>query len=131
MRAKLILVVLFLVVLLGGCIIYMQLGMMFIINEESFFSDFHIEDNKVYLECEMSINSPRDCDIQLQGTFARDEGKLLKNPTIFAYDAENGSNSFHIVRGTNRFKVVFIGDYGGTPRKSDRLLPEIKVIELN
>lgn len=131
MRVKFILVVLFLVVLLGGCIAYLQLSKMFIINEESFFSDFYVKDDKVYLECEMSINSPRDCDIQLQGTFVRDEGKLLKNATVFAYDIENGSNSFHIVCGTNRFRVVFIGDYGGTPQKFDRLLPEIKLIALN
>ncbi len=131
MRAKLILVVLFLVVLAGGCIIYMQLSKMFVVNDESFFSDFYIKDDKVYLECEVSINSPRDCDIQIQGSFARDEGKLLKDATVFAYDVENRSNSFHIVRGTNRFRVVFIGDYGGTPQKSDRLLPEIKLIALN
>ena len=131
MRAKFILVVLLLVVLLGGCIAYLQLSEMFIINEESFFSDFYIKGDKVYIECEMSIKSPRDCDIQLQGTFVRDEGKLLKNATIFAYDLESGSNIFHMMRGTNSFRVVFIGDYGGIPQKFDRLLPEIKLIALN
>ena len=131
MRVKFILVALFLVVLLVVCVAYMQLSKMFIINEESFFSDFYVKGDKVYLECEMSIDSPRDCDIQLQGTFVRDEGKLLKNATVFAYDTENGNNSFHMMRGTNRFKVVFIGDYGGIPQKFDRLLPEIKLIALN
>lgn len=131
MRVKLIFVVFFSVVLLGGCIAYLQLSKMFIINEESYFSDFYVKGDKVYIECEMSINSPRDCDIQLQGTFVRDEGKLLKNATVFAYDIESGSNSFHMVRGTNRFRVVFIGDYGGIPQKFDRLLPEIKLIALN
>ena len=131
MRVKLIFVVFFSVVLLGGCIAYLQLSKMFIINEESYFSDFYVKGDKVYIECDMSINSPRDCDIQLQGTFVRDEGKLLKNATVFAYDIESGSSSFPMVRGTNRFRVVFIGDYGGIPQKFDRLLPEIKLIALN
>lgn len=131
MRVKFTLVALLLVVLVVGCLAHLQLSKMFIINEESYFSDFYIKDDKVYLECEMSISSPRDCDIQLQGTFVRDEGKLLKNATVFAYDIKNGSNSFHMVSGDNHFTAVFIGDYGGIPQKFDRLLPEIKLIELN
>lgn len=131
MRAKFILVALLLVVLVVGCLAYLQLSNMFIINEGSYFSDFYVKGDKVYIECEMSIKSPRDCDIQLQGTFVRDEGKLLKNATVFAYDTENGSNIFHMMRGTNSFRVVFIGDYGGIPQKFDRLLPEIELIALN
>ena len=112
---------------LGGCIAHLQLSKTFIINDESYFSDFYVKDDKVYIECEMSINSPRNCDIQLQGSFMRDEGKLLKNATVFAYDKETGSDRFKLVRGTNRFRVVFIGDYGGTPQKFDRLLPDITI----
>ena len=132
MRVKFGIVVLFLVVLIVvGCLTYLQLSETFIINEESYFSDFYLQGDKAYIECEMSIKSPRDCDIQLQGTFAKDEGKLLKNAIVFAYDIENESDSFHVLRGDNRFRVVFIGDYGGTLQKFDRLLPEIKVIALN
>ena len=131
MRVKVILVALLLVVLVVGCLAYLQLNKTIVINEESFFSDFYVKGDKAYIECEMSIDSPRDCDIQLQGTFVRDEGKLLKSATVFAYDIENGSNIFHMVRGTNRFRVVFIGDYGGIPQKFDRLLPEIELIALN
>ncbi len=128
---KIILVVLLLVMLSVGIIAYLHLSNMFILNEESYFSDFYVKDNKAYIECEMSIDSPRDCDIQLKGTFVRDEGKLLKNATVFAYDTETGSDTFHMVRGTNRFRVVFIGEYGGTYQKFDRLLPDINLIALN
>ena len=131
MRAKIILVVLLSVVSAVSCLAYLQWSKMFIINEESYFSDFYVKGDKAYIECEMSIKSPRDCDIRIQGTFMRDEGKLLKTATVFAYDTETGADSFHMVRGTNRFRVVFIGDYGGIPQKFDRLLPEIELIALN
>ena len=128
---KIILVVLLLIVLAVGFLAHLQLSKAFIINKESYFSDFYVKGDKAYIECEMSIKSPRDCSIQIQGTFMRDEGKLLKNATIFAYDIESGSNIFNMVRGTNRFRVVFIGDYGGIPQKFDKLLPEIELIALD
>lgn len=128
---KITIAVLLSVVLAMGCLAYLQFSKMFIINEESYFSDFYVKGDKAYIECEMSIKSPRDCDIRLVGTFLRDEGKLLKNSTVFAYDIDNGSNTFHIIRGENRFRVVFIGEYGGIPQKFDRLLPEIELIALN
>ena len=59
----------------------------------------------------------------------KDEGKLLKNSSVFAYDPESESDTFHLARGRNRFEVVFIGEYGGTYRKHDRLLPEIDIAE--
>ncbi len=128
---KITIVVLVSVVLAMGCLAYLQYSNMFIIEENSYHSHFYVKGDKAYIECVMVIKSPRDCDIRLVGTFPRDEGKLLKNSSIFAYDTEGGSDTFHMVRGKNRFEVVFIGEYGGTYRKHDRLLPEIEIIALN
>ncbi|MBR3847773.1 MAG: hypothetical protein IKM21_00600 [Oscillospiraceae bacterium] len=128
---KIIIVVLLLAILAMGCLAYLQYSRMFIIEENSYFSDFYVKGDKAYIECVMVIESPRDCDIRLLGTFPKDEGKLLKNSSVFAYDPESESDTFHLARGRNRFEVVFIGEYGGTYRKHDRLLPEIDIAELN
>ena len=128
---KITIVVLISIVLMMGCLAYLQWSKMFIIDENSYHSHFYVKDDKAYIGCVMVIKSPRDCDIRLLGTFPRDEGKLLKYSSIFGYDTEGGSDTFHLVRGRNRFEVVFIGDYAGTYQKQDRLLPEIEIIELN
>ncbi len=100
----------------------------FELNEDkSFFSSFYVKDDKVYIECDVVIDSLIDFDIEMCGSFKRDEGKLLKHPVIYAYDKETGSDKFHLVQGSNSFRVVFIGDYGGTPQKADRLLPYIYI----
>ena len=128
---KITIVVLLSVILIMGCLAFYQYNNMFIIDEDSYHSHFYVKDDKAYIECVMVIESPRDCDIRLLGTFPRDEGKLLKYSSVFAYDLESGSDTFHLVRGENRFEVVFIGEYGGTYQKQDRLLPEIEIVTLN
>ena len=128
---KITIVVLLLVVLVMGCLAYLQYSNMFIIEENSYYSHFYVKDDKAYIGCVMVIKSPRDCDIRLLGTFPRDEGKLLKYSSVFANDPESESDTFHLERGRNRFEVVFIGDYAGTYQKQNRLLPEIEIITLN
>ena len=95
--------------------------------DESYFSDFYVKDDKVYIECELTIESKMDYAVYIEGYFPSDEGTLLKDRSLYAYDKETGSDRFKLVRGTNRFRVVFIGDYGGTPQKFDRLLPDITI----
>ena len=128
---KITIVVLLLAVLTMGCLAFYQYNNMFIIDEDSYHSHFYVKDDKAYIGCVMIIKSPRNCDIRLLGTFPKDEGKLLKYSSIFGYDPESGSDTFHLERGRNRFEVVFIGDYAGTYQKQDRLLPEIEIITLN
>lgn len=96
-------------------------------HDKSFFIDFWIEDEKAYIECDLTIESKMDYDVYIQGHFPLDEGKLLKERGIYAYDKETGSDRFKLVRGTNKFAVVFVGDYGGTYQKADRLLPDINI----
>ena len=100
----------------------------FELNEEkSSFSNFYVKDDKAYIECEVVIDSSIDFDIIMQGLFKPDEGKLLKDASIYAYDKETGSDHFHLSRGTNKFTVVFIGDYGGTYQKDYKGLPAIEI----
>ncbi len=83
------------------------------------FSRFWVEDDKVYLECEITITSNLEHDVSIEANFGADEGKLLKDGLLIGYDKELKSDSFHIEYGTNKFTVIFVGDYGGTPQKSD------------
>ena len=119
------------ILLLCKCIAYRQMDKLVLVENKSFHSIFYVRDDKAYIECELTLDSALERDIKIQGTFPRDEGKLLKNATIYAYDIETGVDTFHLVRGTNKFTVVFIGDYGGTFQKFDRLLPDITLIPLN
>lgn len=96
-------------------------------HDKSFFMDFWVEAEKAYIECNLTIKSKMDYDVCIEGHFPQDEGKLLKDRSIYAYDKETGSNRFKLVRGTNKFTVVFVGDYAGTYQKSNRLLPDITI----
>ncbi len=96
-------------------------------HDKSFFMHFWVEDEKAYIECDLTIESKMDYDVYIQGHFPLDEGKLLKDRSVYAYDKETGSDRFKLVRGTNKFTVVFVGDYGGTYQKSNRLLPDITI----
>ena len=96
-------------------------------HDNSCFMDFRVEDEKVYIECVLTIESKMNYDVYIEGYFPHDEGKLLKDRSIYAYDKETGSDRFKLVRGTNSFSVVFVGDYAGTYQKHDRLLPNITI----
>ncbi len=96
-------------------------------HDESFFMNFWVEDEKAYIECYLTIESKMDYDVSIEGHFPLDEGKLLKDRSIYAYDKETGNDKFKLVRGTNKFTVVFIGEYGGIFQKADRLLPGITI----
>lgn len=98
------------------------------INEsESFFSDFYVKEDKVYIECDLTIESKMDYDVSIEGLFPLDYGRLLKERSIYACDKETGSDRFSLKCGTNKFTVVFIGEYGGAPQKANRLLPWITI----
>ena len=96
-------------------------------HDESFFAHFWVEEDKAYIECDLTIESKMDYDVSIEGHFLLDKGKLLKDASIYACDKETGSDRFHLARGTNKFTVVFIGDYGGTYQKANRLLPDITI----
>lgn len=96
-------------------------------HDKSFFIDFRVEDEKVYIECDLTIESKMDYDVYIEGHLPLYEGKLLKERSICAYDKETGSDRFKLVHGTNKFTVVFVGDYGGTHQKINNLLPDITI----
>lgn len=99
--------------------------------ENSFYSEYSIKEDKVYIECELVINNTtnKQKNIQITGTFDNDVSSgLLKNPTIYGYNSDLKTNIFEINSGSQRIKVIFIGDYNGVNIKHDRKLPKIQLI---
>lgn len=104
-----------------------------IIEEESYFHDFVVKSNKVYLSCDITVKNlmDQDASFYLIGNFIEDEGRLLAKGRLSAKNIETKDNLFHIGEyETKTYAVVFIGEYAGTYEKHDRLLPELE-IELN
>ena len=101
-------------------------------NKESFCSDFKIENNKVYIYCNVLIKNPNEgsAKIALSGVFENDvKNGLLKEPLLNGYSSDLETAEFKLEKGDNWIEVVFIGDYAGKNQKYDRLLPEIKISE--
>lgn len=103
-------------------------------NDESFYSDFKIEDDKVYIYCNVLVKNPGNDNekISLSGVFENDKKSgLLKKELLNGYSDDCETTEFNLKRGDNQIEVVFIGDYAGTNQKYDRLLPRIIINELH
>ena len=101
--------------------------------EKSFFSDFKIENNKVYIYCTLFIENKSDAEkvILLNASFEKDvENGLLKEAIISGCSLDESTQKFQLQKSENQLDVVFIGEYAGTDKKHDRLLPEIEIIEI-
>ena len=102
-----------------------------IVNEESFFSDFFIEDNKVYIKCELVIEnlSSNEVKVEFVGNFEKDyENGLLKTSQLSGFKEDKSTKVFNLPQGRSRLEVYFIGEHAGNQQKYDRRLPPIEVI---
>ena len=96
--------------------------------DESFFSDFHVEDGFVYLECYISVSNKNKSDIEFEiyVDYADDvKTGLLKESTLFVCENIVDNQIYLINAGaTEKFYCTFVGEYAGTLIKHDRNLPE-------
>lgn len=102
------------------------------IREDSFFSSFKVQDEKVYIYCTLFIDNPTEAEksIALQALLENDvENGLLKEALIDAYSIDENTKHFQLQKGENRLEVVFIGEHAGGYKKHDRALPVIKILE--
>ena len=100
--------------------------------EKSFFSDFKIENNKVYIYCTLFIENKSDTEkvISLKASFEKDvEIGLLKEALVSGYSLDESTQEFQLKKGENQLAVVFVGEYAGVDKKNDRLLPDIEITE--
>ena len=101
--------------------------------EKSFFSDFKIENNKVYIYCTLFIENKSDTEkvISLNASFEKDvEIGLLKEALVSGYSLDESTQEFQLKKGENQLEVVFVGEYAGVDKKNDRLLPDIEITEI-
>ena len=100
---------------------------------DSFFSDFKVEDDKVYIYCTLFIENQSDIEknVALKASLDNDaKNGLLKEAVIDGYSVDGSTKTFKLQKGENQIDVVFIGDYAGTEERIDRLLPDIEIIEM-
>lgn len=103
------------------------------IDNESFFSDFKVEDGNVYIYCTLIIKNATGTEknISLKALLKDDtENGLLQEPLLDGYSINESAQSFHLQEGKNRLDVVFVGKHAGGYQKHDRTLPEIIITEI-
>ncbi len=101
--------------------------------EKSYFSDFKIENDKVYIYCTLFIENKSDTEkvISLNASFEKDvENGLLKEALVSGYSLDESTQEFQLKKGENQLDVVFIGEHAGADKKHNRLLPDIEITEI-
>ncbi len=125
-----------------------------LVEEESWFSGFVVQDNTVYFLCTLTVRNPTEeaIAVEISGDFSEDfEGGLLLGRELYAFRLDDKVNSdflsldaetqkqttdddkrrFFLLRpGGNCFWVVFPGAHGKTDVKQNRLLPPIRFLPL-
>ena len=101
--------------------------------EKSYFSDFKIENDKVYIYCTLFIENKSDTEkvISLNASFEKDvEIGLLKEVLVSGYSLDESTQEFKLQKGENQVDVIFVGESAGADKKYDRLLPDIEITEI-
>lgn len=103
----------------------------------SYFSDFKVNGEKVYIYCKMTITNSSLIDKTFRlNAILKDDVKigkigkigLLKSDNLKGYNEDLSSDIFTIEKNKyNIFSVVFVGEFAGTYEKHDRNLPEIVI----
>lgn len=99
--------------------------------ENSYFSDYAIEDDKVYIKCHVILTNTYDVEktVKLSAKLPQDAASgLLKDEKIKALN-EDGSQATFVLppNSSESFDVVFVGEFAGNKQKQDRHLPEIMI----
>ena len=107
-----------------------------IIEEKSFFNDFKVIDEKVLIECKITIknNSDKNLSFKINAVFEDDVNLgLLKYKTLEGYKNDLINNIFTISANEiiEYCQIIFIGESAGNYQKANRNLPkEINIILL-
>ena len=103
----------------------------YVVNDVSWFSDFSVQGDKVYITCVVAVECSEATELQIYGDFREDEGKLLKNSLLLGHlgdDADDLQSTAALPRGKTELHVTFIGDFAGTDQKQNRLLPQLYLV---
>jgi hypothetical protein len=129
MKKILIILVSLLAAIIIPLVFYNKPDNLQIIKNESYFSNFSVKGEKVYIKCEIMIkNSFLIAKTFKINAILKDDAQLglLKSENLIGYNQDLTSNEFKIKKkSTSTFSVVFVGDFAGINKKHDRNLPEI------
>jgi hypothetical protein len=101
-----------------------------IIEMESFFTNFFVDSDKVYISCELLVRNTTNANqtIGLNAYIPEDVTQgLLKSAELRGYKDDKETYKFCIPKGEERIKVIFIGDFAGVKMKTNRMLPKIEI----
>lgn len=102
-----------------------------LISHDSFFNDFSVIEDKVYIKCHIVLrnDSNKEESVKLRANMEEDTSNgLLKSPIVYGYN-RNGTDEFLVpANSTKGYSVSFIGDFAGNEEKLTRELPFIEII---
>lgn len=102
-----------------------------VLRSDSWFDDFYIKEDKVFMKCEITIQNKSNQDryIKLFANMEEDANNgLIKSPTVSGFDKEGNDKFFVSANTTKKYKVFFVGDFAGNTVKQDRNLPVIELV---
>ena len=106
-----------------------------LVADDSYFSDFEVKDDLVYIECFLTIENRGKADVSftISADFNDDVGRLLNEKTLYAMDSQGERQVFFLsAKATEKWILcTFIGTYGGTSQKADRNLPSNITFHIN
>ena len=106
-----------------------RLSNLHIDKKNSFYSDFSIKEDKVYIKCILKVKNSTSHDqrFNINANFPDDVNLgLLKYENLKGYNKKLEDDIFDIKKNSSlTFEVVFIGEFAGNSNKHDRLLPQI------
>jgi len=108
-------------------------GEVSVVTERSYFSDFEVKEQKVHLYCHVALrnDSGSEKTVQLTALFPADDKRLLTEREVSAMQGDKPQSFLVPGNATVEFDVDFVGDFAGTEIKQNRLLPEIRIIEVS
>jgi hypothetical protein len=126
--------IIYIVLLLGCNIFYSCISnknnvLLELIKEDSFFNDFEVIGDKVFIKCIITVKNNTENNIQYKiNAIFEDDVRigLLKNEKLEGYAEDLMSNVF-IISASETIKyqtVIFVGEFAGNYRKYNRELPK-------
>ena len=131
MNLKKSIVFILLVFLIGVVVFIISIPKIEIIKSKSYFEEFTVKNDKVTIECYLTIknNSNKDQSINLSAYFPEDvKGGLLVNEKLYSIEDDDNKIAYTIpANKTVTYTVTFTGEFAGNNVKANRLLPKIEI----
>ena len=102
--------------------------------DNSYYSDFYIKGNRVYITCILSVynDSEKKQKFYIRAKYTEEEGRLLANNKYLKIKENKQEKVIELnPKEKQTINVIFEGDFGEKKQKLNRLLPnEIKIVHI-